>query len=522
MVQLAESEPIHATDLANEIVTKASGVFLWVKLVIRSLLNGLRNRDDISDLKRRLRDIPEEIEALYRHMMRGIESLYKEKAFRTFEIFKIMSQNETSFPGGVSSFELDAAIMANEEDTLALNTEMWDEAEAEKRCEQLDIYLRTRCAGLLEIHETQFFELPRGPDLLLQKLLPGFYHISKVQYLHRSVREFLETDEVRIILSSSSPRDIVLDANKAVFMSSIIWMKRVGSWHNSTISEVGLSPEAVVSYLFHTLWYAREADDHSTNYIALLDHLDRVVTRLWERHGDTPEYHLIYKWSTILSTDYNYGDDCNFLCTVVNNGLCSYVNAKLKRDKSIVARKGGLLLLHYALRPHPYISTDQDPCNYDMIQLLLQNGVDPNELRNGNSFWQRVLTQVHQRHPMYFEEYGDFTKSSESDKLWISFWARLTKLLLENGASPYTTCTYNHFRGYGTLSSSWHTVEDVIKDAFQKRSPEEASALLRLLEQKKLDYDNIFTEGRRGKRRLEEEYYHESAKGRRYAGNNGK
>jgi hypothetical protein len=136
-----------------------------------------------------------------------------------------------------------------------------------------------------------------------------------------------------------------------------------------------------------------------------------------------------------------------------------------------------------------------------------------------------VLTLVHRLYPMYFGRHQDedFPESLENDRQALSFWARLIKLLLENGASPYTTCTYNHCRGFErTWPSAFHTVADVIKDVFQKILPEEASALLRLLEQKKMEYDMISIEGGRGKRRLEEEYYHESNKRRRYAGNNGR
>jgi hypothetical protein len=48
--QLAVEDPERSIHLVNEIVTKAGGVFLWVKLVVVSLHNGLGNHDDIEDL----------------------------------------------------------------------------------------------------------------------------------------------------------------------------------------------------------------------------------------------------------------------------------------------------------------------------------------------------------------------------------------------------------------------------------------------------------------------------------------
>jgi hypothetical protein len=46
-------EPVEAPKLIEEIVTAASGVFLWVKLIVASLLKGLGEHDEISDLQAR-------------------------------------------------------------------------------------------------------------------------------------------------------------------------------------------------------------------------------------------------------------------------------------------------------------------------------------------------------------------------------------------------------------------------------------------------------------------------------------
>lgn len=65
MKELEHEEPALRPRLAFEIVSKASGVFLWVKLVVHSLPEGLGNYDRGADLERRLQELPEDLEDLY-------------------------------------------------------------------------------------------------------------------------------------------------------------------------------------------------------------------------------------------------------------------------------------------------------------------------------------------------------------------------------------------------------------------------------------------------------------------------
>src|ERR1700733_15379470 len=69
MVQLMQHQPEEAHALVAEVSTTASGVFLWVKLVVASLLSGLCDGDDIEDLRRRLKELPPDLEDLFQHML---------------------------------------------------------------------------------------------------------------------------------------------------------------------------------------------------------------------------------------------------------------------------------------------------------------------------------------------------------------------------------------------------------------------------------------------------------------------
>ncbi|KAF9773246.1 hypothetical protein IL306_008991, partial [Fusarium sp. DS 682] len=64
---------------------RAQGVFLWVFLV-RSLKRGLSERDNVSDLQRRLDELPDDLEDYFHHMLESIESVYWDQTSRIFRV----------------------------------------------------------------------------------------------------------------------------------------------------------------------------------------------------------------------------------------------------------------------------------------------------------------------------------------------------------------------------------------------------------------------------------------------------
>ena len=72
----------------SEIVTKSNGIILRVRTVVKSLLAGSRNQENISDLQRKLQYFPSDINDLYTHMLGRIDPLYAEQASRVFQIYQ--------------------------------------------------------------------------------------------------------------------------------------------------------------------------------------------------------------------------------------------------------------------------------------------------------------------------------------------------------------------------------------------------------------------------------------------------
>ena len=75
-------------EFVKEITTKSDGVFLWVDLVVKSLLRGSQNRDDLPQLQHRLGEFPITLGQLYQHVLDRINPRYFLEASRILLIYE--------------------------------------------------------------------------------------------------------------------------------------------------------------------------------------------------------------------------------------------------------------------------------------------------------------------------------------------------------------------------------------------------------------------------------------------------
>ena len=144
---ISSREPRLMERLVDDIVKMSSGVFLWVRLVVQSLLRGLTNSDDAADLHKRLHELPPELDDLFDHMLESIRpNFYVEQASR---LLQIVYQAEE----GISPLALSYAD--DDDDNLVFQAQIDElpELAKMKRLEAIDIRLKSRCLGLLEIDE---------------------------------------------------------------------------------------------------------------------------------------------------------------------------------------------------------------------------------------------------------------------------------------------------------------------------------------------------------------------------------
>ncbi|KAF3024723.1 hypothetical protein E8E14_000784 [Neopestalotiopsis sp. 37M] len=141
------------------VVEKSCGVFLWVVLVVRSLLTGLQNFDDITELRHRLDEFPSELKDLY-------------AAIGTYHITPV----QLHFAG----WDV-ATIIGTPVRTPTVNEEKIFVEITEGR-------IRARCAGILELHSVDY----KRKGFLGLRSVKHHY----VDFIHRTAVEFLKLPEI--------------------------------------------------------------------------------------------------------------------------------------------------------------------------------------------------------------------------------------------------------------------------------------------------------------------------------------
>jgi energy-coupling factor transporter ATP-binding protein EcfA2 len=190
---LCSLEPAFGRQLIENITIKSEGVFLWVRLVVASLLGGMNYGDRVSDLQRRLDALPSELEELYDRMLASLDPFYLEHAAQLFKFV------QTSFAPPM----LLVLTLADEEDclttALAQNRQLMSLREISNMHEAMRRRINSRCKGMLEVNTTK----PQPKDMC---------ELFTVQYLHKTVKDYIESPDVQRKLSqaSKSPYDASL------------------------------------------------------------------------------------------------------------------------------------------------------------------------------------------------------------------------------------------------------------------------------------------------------------------------
>lgn len=181
-----------ASQIIQDIVKKANGVFLWVVLACRSVREGLAAHDYLPELRRRVDDLPEELDDLFKQMLGKQETRYQAQGAK---MLNLCYQNQrTTGIDGMPTIGLALAAECEFNTESFYDCENMDSSEVRAKCQEVEGRVRSRCCGLLEIHRP-----PAGPreQCWCVRTLHGDPHHdddvdSTIRFMHRTVFEFLE------------------------------------------------------------------------------------------------------------------------------------------------------------------------------------------------------------------------------------------------------------------------------------------------------------------------------------------
>ncbi|KAH0536562.1 hypothetical protein FGG08_006570 [Glutinoglossum americanum] len=405
-----ENEDSRRSEIVHGIAKKAQGVFLWVRLVVDSLLRGLAEGDDVSDMRDRLDSFPGDLEDYFRLMLRAIDPFYREQTAR---IFQTTIQAVQPLPA--LAFEFLDKERENPDYALKAQIIPYQDPEIRSIYEKTKKRLNARCRDLLEVNidssEVSFL-------------------MYKVDFLHRTVRDFfLQTNAMEEILKGGVAADF--DARMSLCRVMLALTKALPMERG-----FGLELKLMFSLVGELMYYAREIEircahqpDHSSripSLVGLLDELDRVITahikgiKAYRINARDPADRLLEKYR-----------QKTFLGLAVQAKLTLYVRQKLDNHPKRIGEGGGQPLLDCALRP-AMITLVQLPHqdgspDVGMVRLLLEKGANPNQsvhICDGQTVWGLFVR-------LYYEntKHGSPSRSTKD-------WYDVVKMLTDCGANP--------------------------------------------------------------------------------------
>ena len=383
-MQLRRREEEFADQLIDDIVSKAAGVFLWVALVVSSLLAGMTFGDRVSDLKRRLDLLPPDLSKLYEKMLLSLDPFYLEHAAQLFSLVGASSE----------PMNLVLASFADEDDPdFALKREICPLSRDEiALCmDTMRRRINSRSKGLLEVKG--LVSTPEGVDYD-----PRNFESCTVQYLHRTVKDYIEDDDVQKTLKSAMRS--TFDPHLRLLAGRLASMKGMNLR--------GTLPAFMSEHFIKCLESARVVlPSNIPKMILLLDEMKKIGSltfpalvanrRIQEAENSIPLPTKYDSWDFWLMSSLYLdlekapsGIDDAFLSLAVVFGIVEYVRIKVGLGCLIQKRdflplpdmpryvKWPLLMDVITLRGFGIGDSRHHVLALPMIQCLLDKGADPN------------------------------------------------------------------------------------------------------------------------------------------------
>lgn len=475
LAELTIEKPTFEEEVKTEILLKADGVFLWVKLVMGIIIRSLRGRDTVDVLLSKIRSMPKELGGkggLYMAMLRNISLEDRKEGFKYFQILL------------KSEFELDPLFVSyatdNESEVYTMSMSCLGSDEMKARRTRTAERLLTRCGGLLEV-KTQ---------LEKSRFRKEYETRITVTFIHQTAKEFVtKRSNWELLLGANIQNSF--DGSLALQRAAVILLKRSKPLHEGRTEEESCT---IWDRLLFCLDCASMTDQSSRDASAKLVLLaDRVMFNLY-RPQELCDYNLTdYSTQNLFRSDRNEGQEpslqelsshltpCkttlnmisslrphhwsvldpyaydipkhkSLMAVAVQSNLSSFLDVMSQGGEITITSPQEYPLLAYGVVPFrvDYSIIDSDSrlginqCEPEITVLLLQAGEDPNQQYSGPAYyldctvWQGVLVYGDLLYETCVWKQGPAGKEGNFDK--FGKWVENAKLLLNWGADANATC----------------------------------------------------------------------------------
>lgn len=408
--------------LVDSMVDDSRGVLLWVFLAVESLLRGLSNNDRISELRQRLEKLPKRLHEMFERMLNSVEDLYQEQAAKILQI-ALHAQE----PMYVFVYSL---IGNNEEDearALVAEQRPWDEEECVNVSTLAEQRIRVRCPDLIKIRVS-------GRKMVSAQKMTE----HQVEFLHRTVRDFLALDETQLMLQSRIRGSGLFDP--ALFICKALVVQVGGirlftteSWHTAS----GTEPDEmhqIYELLSRIALYAKELEERlHIPQTQILDGLSEIIA------------------AQVMDKDFLLGIGDSFVAMMAQQQLLLYVKEKIRQAPRVLNGPGRPMLqsvLFPAIPERDFrrssysIGTAQSEPSPAMVKLLLEHGASPNAM----GIWHIYIRQL-------YIDRSSLSNNLESRQRHVS----IIQSCLEHGAEPKSKCIV----GYTNPKPTIHRAEGI-------------------------------------------------------------
>ncbi|KAK7977839.1 hypothetical protein PG988_005329 [Apiospora saccharicola] len=277
-------DPLGAKSPLESIPNKAEGVFLWVHLVVRSLLEGLTNGDGLRDLTKRLEELAPKLEDLYVHILENLDENYLDHASQLFQVVRACDDSPNL---------LRIALADSEDSEMAMRAPVKPMSSRAKSalCKNMKRKLLSRCRGLLDVSSTTLqytygdiahdFRSENEMDVAADAVAMADL---EVQYLHRSGRDYIQNPSLWSWLRSANQEPF--DPHLSPLKSHLLHFKGLPS-DSLTTRVMGFHIWMAIKYAKRSFNIFPKKKLQGRREVArLLDEMDETATVLTSSHEE--------------------------------------------------------------------------------------------------------------------------------------------------------------------------------------------------------------------------------------------